>query len=429
MSQIIKNLRQDARRIFLAGVEAAAPEIVVNRVLGSRDLTSEIKGRIFLIAVGKAACPMVKEALRHVQGGSLHAAIAVTNYENETKIEGCEVLAAAHPVPDENGIAAAEKVVELLREAKEDDLVLALISGGGSALLPCPAEGMSLADKAAVNDLLLKSGFDINQCNLVRQQLSRLKGGGMARLAAPAQVLALILSDVPGDDLRVVASGPTSPAFATPDEARKLLRSRGLWESLPRAAQTYLEARNKEIQSAETFDHVENVLIGSNSLSVNAAIAEATDDFHVETLQGCLQGDVSEAAAQLMEIALAASPKDHPFAFICGGETTVVVRGDGLGGRNQELAIRFAALAEVSGLKGNWVFLSGGTDGRDGPTESAGGIVDSFSLERMRAGGIDIDDILNKNDSFRALEASGDSLVIGGTGTNVADLQVLLISP
>ena len=288
---------------------------------------------------------------------------------------------------------------------------------------------MSLSDKVTLNNLLLRSGFDINHCNLVRQQFSLLKGGGIARIAAPARVLALILSDVPGDDLRVVASGPTAPAIATPGEVKKILKLRGLWSSLPLAAHAHIKAKEKETQCADFFDHVENVLVGTNRLSVDAAIAHAKNDYHIESLEGYLEGDVTLAASKVMDIALTTTHKKRPLAFICGGETTVIVRGKGLGGRNQELALRFAMLAESSGLKGNWAFVSGGTDGRDGPTNSAGGLVDPSSLDRMRACGIDINDILKRNDSYRALEASNDLLIIGGTGTNVADLQVLLIAP
>ena len=429
MCNITQKLRSDARQFFIAGIEAAEPTKVVNDALKNRELATETKGRIFLVAFGKAACPMVKEALRHVPKDSLYAAIAVTNSENNTKIKGCDILVTGHPVPDKNGIVAAKKIIALLKKANENDLVLVLISGGGSALLPCPPKEMSLSDKVTLNNLLLRSGFDINHCNMVRQQFSLLKGGGLARLAAPARVLALILSDVPGDDLRVVASGPTAPAIATPREVKKILKLRGLWSSLPNAAKAHIRAKERETQSAEFFDHVENILVGTNRLSVNAAIAQARNDYRISSLEGYLEGDVTAAASKVMDIALKTAPKNRPVAFICGGETTVIVRGNGLGGRNQELALRFAILAESSRLKGNWVFVSGGTDGRDGPTNSAGGLVDRFSLDRMRARGIDINDVLKSNDSYRALEASNDLLIIGGTGTNVADLQVLLIAP
>ncbi len=289
--------------------------------------------------------------------------------------------------------------------------MLYLISGGGSALLPAPAEGISLQDKVAVSRLLLASGAGIEEMNLVRQQLSRVKGGGLARVAAPAFQRALILSDVVGDDLRAVASGPTVAPLGDREQARRAARARGIWDDLPEAVRRHLE---QDVAPVPVPD-VENRLIGSNAMSV--AAMEAACGGWVE--KSPLVGDVADAARRVWDEA-------RPGATLWGGETTVVLRGVGKGGRNQELALRVALLAEAKGVAGPWVFLSAGTDGRDGPTDAAGGLVDAGTLDRMRAAGVDPVTALEQNDSYTALAASGDLVVTGETGTNVADVQVLI---
>ncbi len=401
----IEAMRDRARRIFAAGVAAADPAAAVGRALAGRG-----DGWRQVIAVGKAARGMAAAALRVL--GPVPA-LVVTNYENAEPLDGAEVMAAGHPVPDAAGEAAARAVEDRLAGAASGDRVLMLISGGGSALLPAPAAGLTLVDKAEVNRLLLASGADITEMNLIRQQLSRLKGGGLLRAAAPARVTALILSDVVGDDLRVIASGPTVAPIGTADQARAALQARGLWEKLPEAVQRHLETAQPPAELPEA----ENVLVGSNAISV-AAMADAAPGARVAAEP--LEGDVTEAAAAIWDAATG------PGVWLFGGETTVVLRGEGLGGRNQELALRVALLAEERGIDGPWVFLSGGTDGRDGPTEAAGGIVDPGSLDRMRGAGVEPSDYLSRNDSNAALGASGDLLVTGATGTNVADLQVLI---
>ncbi len=409
-------LRREARRLFTAAVAAADPAPALATQLTARPLVPLRDGRYILIAVGKAACTMMAEALHHLPDGAAHDALAVTNYENARDIPGARVIAAGHPVPDANGARAAEAVIALLEGATAGDRVIALISGGGSALLPAPIPGVSLTDKAEVSRILLAEGFDITEMNLVRQHLSRLKGGGFVRLAAPAPVRAFILSDVIGDDLRVIASGPTASPVGTLAEARKLLVSRKVFDRLPLSVQGHLQKRN----AAEPEPvGAENVLICSNRQSLDAAAAASSVPATV--IDPPLTGDVADATARLLQKARSAAPGT---ALILGGETTVTLRGTGLGGRNQELALRFALGA--GDLTGDWVFLSGGTDGRDGPTEAAGGLVDPGSLSRMRAAGADPQALLADNDSHAALEASGDLLITGGTGTNVADVQIFL---
>lgn len=399
-------MRAQARQIFLKGVEAADPAHAVEAALKGRHFTDPR-----IIAVGKAARTMAEAAMKHVPAETV---IVVTNYENAKPLEGAEVRAAGHPVPDAEGARAALRVEEALSHAKGD--VIALISGGGSALLPAPVVGVSLEDKAEVNRLLLASGADIVTMNLVRQQLSRLKGGGLLRAAAPAKVTALLLSDVVSDDLRAIASGPTVSPIGTREEAAEVLQDLGLWEKLPHSVSAYL-ARPQADLGALPESEVE--LIGSNKISVAAMAHAAGPEAQVDKTP--LEGDVAEAAQLIVERALTGGAGTYLF----GGETTVKLVGDGMGGRNQELALRVAMLAEEAGFE-DYVFLSGGTDGRDGPTDAAGGLVDPGTLDRMRAVGLDPIEVVGRNDSYHGLQAAGDLLQIGATGTNVADLQVLI---
>ncbi len=415
------DLRAEASRLFQAALKAADPAGALRAAWAENPPEVPVKnGRYILVAVGKAAIPMAEEALRLLRPAPV-TALVVTNYENARPVAGATVMASGHPVPDENGEKAGLAVADLLSGATADDRVIALISGGGSALLPAPAPGLTLADKAAVNRLLLANGYEITEINLIRQQLSRLKGGGMLRLAAPARVNAFILSDVIGDDLRTIASGPTVAPLGSRADARRLLEQRGVWPQLPQAVRAHLGAPEAD---KAALPAARNLLIGSNRKSLEA-IEKAVEGMNATIISDRLTGDVGDAANAILQAAKAA-PQDAPQCLIFGGETTVTLRGKGLGGRNQELALRLA-LAAPGVLSRPWAFLSGGTDGRDGPTEAAGGLVDSGSAARMRAAGADPDALLADNDSNRALAASGDLLVVGATGTNVADVQIMLL--
>jgi glycerate 2-kinase len=474
---MIEAMRDEARRLFEVAVAAADPGRAVGRSLEAAPVAGE---RVWVVAVGKAARAMAEAAKRHLDpssaesgpiafrgaaassasegrasapegrdrrrvgdsgnlassetkygpiadlapsaadsgsiaaGGRVAGMIVVTNAENAETLDGAEVHVAGHPVPDEGGLRAAQAVEAMLARTAPGDVVLALISGGGSALLPAPVEGVSLADKAEANRLMLGAGLDITGMNSVRQHLSRLKGGGLAR-AAPARVVALILSDVIGDDLRVVASGPTVAPICTRTEARALLRDHDLWERMPEAVRAALARGGEDAPPPAA----ENRLIGSNRMSLDAVVAESG----AEVWSDRLTGDVG-AAADWLVARMRAAPAGRVLA-VCGGETTVILRGQGRGGRNQELALRVAAGME--GVARPWVFLSGGTDGRDGPTEAAGGLVDGGTLGRIAAAGGDWRALLADNDSNRALALAGDLLVTGGTGTNVADVQIVIL--
>lgn len=413
----MSDLRHLALSLFQTGCAAADPAEAVRRALIRTPLPPLRDGRHILIAFGKAAMTMMSEAQTHLPVGAKSRAIAITNPENARPLPGVETFAASHPLPDETGLAAAQAVMELLAETTENDHILCLISGGGSALLPAPRDGLSLADKIETNRLLLAHGFDIRETNLVRQHLSKLKGGGLAQLAAPSTLRSLIISDVIGDNPSTIASGPTAAPIGSAAEAIATLKSRGVWPLLPPAVRRVLT----ETRPAPILPPVTNTIIGSNSQSLES-IRSAAPDWSPEILSRALDGPVDQAAETLFQAARSAPV--GPKLLIWGGETTVKVTGNGLGGRNQELALRFAAKA--SALPRDWLFLSGGTDGRDGPTDAAGGITDPGTIGRIEKSG-DPAKFLAKNDSYHALKASGDLLITGPTGTNVADIQLFFL--
>lgn len=450
-NQSIKALRNSAFNIFQAGVAAADPYQAVKRCLmadGNQlqillddrgDTRTGNWAKIHLIAFGKAACPMIEAALDSIPAHYLSGqAIAVTNYENVKPVPGVNVIGAAHPLPDEAGLNAARLGAKTAQAAKEGELVLVLVSGGGSALLPYPVNSVTLQEKILTTDLLLASGATINQINCVRKHLSQLKGGGLTRMVAPADLHALILSDVIGDDLSAIASGPTVPDESTFSDAVDVLKHKDIWHKVPDSVRHYLEsgqqgkARETPKSNEPFFAKSSHTLIGSNSISVNALIQVARGQgFEAVLYSNNLCGEARAEAEKLVLSAKAqiSGAGKRPLALLAGGETTVTVKGDGRGGRNQELALAFAISAEEQGLPGNWVFLSGGTDGRDGPTDAAGGMVDSCTIQRLLAAGVNPIDKLDNNDSYTALKNSEDLLMTGATGTNVADLQILLIQP
>jgi len=400
-------MRDRALEIFKAGVAAADSYQAVDRALQAAPV--QCAGKLLVLAVGKAATRMAQASTAHVSDAEV---IVITNYENAKDVDYAKVFAAGHPVPDDGGAKAARHVITKLQALGQGDQVLALISGGGSALMPAPPEGISLQDKAEVNRLLLSCGAEIGEMNLIRQQISDLKGGGLLRIAAPAKVRALILSDVVGDDLRLIASGPTVAPVGTREQAVDLLKSYAVWEGLPASVRAHFSTPAPDLPP---LPQAENQLVGSNPISV-AAMKQVAGAATVHT--DPLTGDVAQAAEIVM--------KSGTGITLFGGETTVKLTGTGLGGRNQELALRVAMLAEQQGWGDDWVFLSGGTDGRDGPCDAAGGIVDGGTLKRMREAGVSPKDMLANNDSYHALQAAGDLLMTGATGTNVADLQVLI---
>jgi len=374
-------------------------------------------------------------AAEEALGPRLTAGLGVTKRGHGHPLRRCRLLEAGHPVPDEDGLRAAAEVERFVAGCAPGDWVLALLSGGGSALLPAPAGGISLAEKQAVTSLLLASGADIVEMNAVRKHLSRLKGGGLARAAAPARVATLVLSDVVGDPLDVIASGPTVPDPSTFADALAVVERRGLLERVPPGVRARLEAGARG-EIAETpkpgdplFARARTHLVATNRIALAAAARKARAlGYRPLLLTSTLTGEAREVAGVLAAVAREARRSGHPLAPPCcilsGGEPTVTLRGNGKGGRNQELAL--AAALAVAGLE-ETVILSAGTDGTDGPTDAAGALADGATALRARAAGLDPRRHLEANDAYPLFDALGDLVRTGPTQTNVMDVQLVLL--
>jgi len=421
-------------------VAAAEPYRLVRLELAHRGRQVEIAGtvqrggRVFVVAAGKAAVPMARAA-SDALGDRLSGGLAVST-AGEAALSRVRLCPAGHPVPDARGLAAAAEVEALAAGLGRDDLLLVLLSGGASALLPAPAEGLSLEDKAATTRLLLRSGATIQELNAVRKHLSRLKGGGLARAVFPARVVTLVLSDVVGDDLSTIASGPTVPDPTRFADALLVLRRRQVLDAVPAPVRARLE-RGARGEVAETpkpgdpvFRRTLTRVVGSNRLSLQAASAEARRlGWRPLVLTSRLEGEAREAAgvlvAVLRECVESGRPAALPVCLLAGGETTVTVRGDGQGGRNQELAV--AASQALAAFPAPAVVASLATDGVDGVSDAAGGVVDDTTAARAAAAGLaPADAFLAANDTRNFLGPVGDLILTGPTGTNVVDLVVLL---
>ena len=425
--------------IFKAALSAVDPYRVV---LDQKQAILETyeRGRstsFYVIAFGKAAHGMVR-AVTDSMAPMVSGGVAVTKYGHWVPMDcsgPIQVYEAGHPLPDENGQRATAEALKIARDLDERALLLCLISGGGSALLVAPAPGILLTEKQRTTEVLLKSGADIYELNAVRKHLSAVKGGRLAAIASPARVESLILSDVIDDRLDVIASGPTAPDETTYGEALGVIEKYGLVDEIPRKAYDLL-VRGAQGRLPETlkegdplFERVRITIVGSNRQAIEGAKkrceAKGLDALVVDN---AVRGEAREAGRRLARLALEVLKQrggsGRGLCMISGGETTVVVRGRGKGGRNMELAL--AATMEIEGVD-NITFLSGGTDGTDGPTDAAGAIADGHSIARGRAKGLDERACLLDNDAYRFLEASGDLFVTGPTGTNVMDIQLILV--
>ena len=405
-------LHDDALLIARRAIDAAMPDAAVRRALAAHRDFLNAPGRLILVAVGKAAWTMARAAWDEAvfDGGVIVTARGCAH----GPVGNAAIIEAGHPIPDEMSILGAETALERVRGLTEHDRVLFLLSGGGSALFEKPL--IAPDELARVTEHLLRSGADIVAINTIRKRLSAVKGGRFALACRPARVLSLVLSDVLGDPLDMIASGPAAPDTSTSREALALAGRYAL--PLSDAARACL-AR----ETPKALDNVESEIIGSVSL----LCASAADTARALGYEPLLLTDRLDCEAREAGAFLAAMAKTHAGrgrrAFILGGETVVHVRGRGLGGRNQELA-----LAAAGGLNGlNAALMSVGSDGRDGPTDAAGGCVDGASLERCRAAGVDIAAALADNDAYHALDRIGALIRTGPTGTNVGDLTVLLI--
>lgn len=439
----LAELRGDARKIFDAGLTAANPYDAVNRHVARKGDTLTVAGKpydldlyrnVYVVGSGKAAAKMalaVEELLRD----RISSGIVIVKHGHKLPLNLVEIVEAGHPLPDEAGVAGATRIVELLRRATKKDLVIFLLSGGGSALLPCPVDPLTLDDKIRTTQTLLNCGATIHEINAVRKHISKIKGGRLALLAYPATLVTLILSDVVGDSLDVIASGPTVPDSNTFADCLRVIERYELKEKITPRVHAFLEAGARgEIEETPKagdpiFQHVRNVIVGNNRMALEAARLKAEElGYNTLALSSCMEGEAKVAAvahtAVAKEILTTGNPVRRPACVLSGGETTVTVHGNGSGGRNQEFAL--AAAAEIDGVEGA-VILSGGTDGTDGPTDAAGGVVDGTTLQRGRDKGLDAADFLSRNDSHTFLSAVGNLLVTGPTFTNVMDLCLMLI--
>jgi glycerate 2-kinase len=442
---ILEKLRSDALSILHACLEAADPEKAVKRFVTLEGEDLVINGdfrvsvadpaRIFIVGAGKASAPMAK-ALEDVLGDRIKDGLVCVKYGHGLDLNKVKVREASHPVPDKAGEDAGREISALLQAAGPKDLVLACMSGGGSALLPGPPQGITLEGKQALTRTLLAVGANIHEINVVRKHLSLTKGGNLMRVSHPALVVNLMLSDVIGDDPGTIASGPFASDSSTFEEALAILDRYGLTDSAPPEVSRRLRAGAKgdipenPKPGDSIFGRVKNVLVGSNILSLNAGRQKAVElGYNALILSSSIEGDTGEAAglhcALAREVRSTGNPIAAPACLLSGGETTVVVRGQGLGGRNQEFAL--SVVREAARIRDS-LFLSAGTDGTDGPTDAAGAIADTDTLERAIRRGLNPEAFLENNDSYHFFEKLGNLVVTGPTRTNVMDVRIVLLA-
>jgi glycerate 2-kinase len=436
------SLRQDAREIFNAALTAADAAKAVSRHLKVDGEGIDIAGRLyslrsykrlFVIGAGKGSALMCR-ALVKLIGDWLYGGTIIAKYGYAVAMKKIAIIEAGHPIPDENGLRATEQIVRLLRQTTNEDLVINLISGGGSALLCSPADGISFHEKQEITRRLLSCGAPIGEINAIRKHISKVKGGRLARLAYPSTLISLILSDVVGDSISAIASGPTAPDPSTFSECQVILdRYKLRTEKAVSIARFIDKGSAGEIEETPKpgdpiFDNVMNVVVGNNRLAVSAAKERAERlGYSVKVIDKLAEGEATELAvahAAIVKKIYHSGAVRRPACVISGGEATVTLHGDGLGGRNQEFAL--ATALEIDGLDGV-VALIGGTDGSDGPTEAAGGIVDGGTVRRGETTGLVARDYLSRNDSYHYLKATDDLLVTGPTFTNVMDLRLFII--
>ncbi|NUO78466.1 glycerate kinase [candidate division KSB1 bacterium] len=443
-----KKLRQHAKEIFWAGVAAVDPAAAVQRAL-QRDgdlltVADEVLDlrdfrRVLVLGAGKASVAMAA-GVEACLGEMIDDGLVVTNCRDNATLSrncGIRVLEAGHPIPDLRGEHAAKQILQMAAASQHDDLIICLISGGGSALLPLPAGDLKLAEEQLVTNLLLSHGVTILEVNTVRKHLSRIKGGQLARAAHPARLVTLILSDVIGDPVDIIASGPTVPDPSTFADAERILVLYGIWQKLPKSVQEYItEGCNGYIPDTPkpddpVFERSHYSIVGCNADALSACEHYARSlGYHCMVLTNRVQGEARDIgrfyAALLHNVVNSEQPIRTPACILAGGETTVTVRNPGgKGGRNQELAL--SAALDIDGLD-NCVLLSAGTDGLDGPTEAAGAFADGWTVARARMHGMRfMSSFLRDNDSNAFFERLGDLFVTGPTGTNVMDLHIMLV--
>jgi len=438
----ISNNRSIAEQIFMAGVESVIPAGLITNVLilkdnilliGDLSFSLELIDNIYVIGAGKASAIMAAE-VEKILGKLVSGGHIAVKHGHSTKLKYIKVTEAGHPVPDLNSFKATEAILEIAGRAEKDDLVICLLSGGGSALLSDFPVGSSPEEMMALNDLLVNSGATIREINAVRKHLSIVKGGNLARRIFPATLVSLILSDVPGNPLDVIASGPTSPDPTTFQQAITVIEQFDLEESVPAELFKYLrDGAAGLIQETPkpddaAFSNTHNLLIGTNSIALEAAKLKALEfNINPVIIDDQLQGDVISVAEYIVQTALKFKDDPNevkPVCLLFGGETTVVMTGNGLGGRNQHLAMLCATLLQN---QPDITILSAGTDGTDGPTDATGAVVDSDTLSIAKSKNVDIQKYIDDFDSYRFFKKVGGQIITGPTMTNVMDIIVVIV--
>lgn len=438
------NLRKHADEIFKHVLSTLDSESLVKKKVSINGSTLLVDQReynlkdyehIYVIGGGKACAPMAK-TVEEILGDRLEEGIVVVKYDHSLPLKKISIIEASHPIPDTNGLEGTSEILRLLSRTGEKDLVICLISGGGSALLVQPHKEVTLPDIQTTSNELLACGATIDEINAVRKHLSIIKGGHLAHASYPSTLITLILSDVIGDPLDIIASGPTVPDESTFDGACKVIGRYSLEDKIPDSVCKLLkkgqngEARENPKQGDKVFANTQNVIIGSNKIALEAAKEKAADlGYNTIILSSMVQGESKEAAiffsAIAKEVCHTGTPLSKPACIIAGGETTVTIKGNGKGGRNQEFAL--SAAMEIEGYDGI-VILSAGTDGTDGPTDATGAIVDSNTCKDAREKFcLKSEDFLSKNDSYNFFNKTGEHIITGPTLTNVMDIMISLI--
>ncbi|MEA3417017.1 MAG: glycerate kinase [Thermodesulfobacteriota bacterium] len=443
-SDIIAKIRKDAEEIFYSGLRAVDPGAAVRRYcriegnhlfIGDKSCNLSRIKNIFVVGAGKATAPMAAE-IESLLGDRIAKGVINVKYGHTSKLGRIKLIEAGHPVPDKNGQQGAGSIIDLANNAGKDDLVLCLISGGGSALLPLPFPGLTLKDKQDAIKTLLSCGATIHEINAIRKHISMIKGGRLAQAAFPASLVSLILSDVVGDNLDVIASGPAVPDSSSFDDCMRIIDKYNIQKKLPKPVVKHIKdgISGRVPETPKTgdpaFNKTHNLIIGSNIEAILAAKKKSKSlGYNTIVLSSMIEGDTTQVAhvhsAIAREIIQTGNPIPSPACILSGGETTVTIKGKGLGGRNQEFAL--AAVMDIAGAE-NIVILSGGTDGTDGPTDAAGAIADTNTLSRAMTMRLNPDHFLANNDSYHFFQKLGDLLITGPTNTNVMDIRIILVT-
>jgi hydroxypyruvate reductase len=438
------NLRKHANQIFKHVLDTLDPEQLVKEKVSILNSTLIVEGReyglnnyenVYVVGGGKACAPMAK-AMEELLGDRLDNGIIVVKYNHGLPLKKVETVEASHPIPDENGKRGASDILRLLSGTGKKDLIICLISGGGSALLVQPHKEITLQDIQTTSAELLVCGATIDEINTVRKHLSSIKGGQLAKAAYPSTLITLILSDVVGDPMDIIASGPTVPDESTFEDAYSIIQKYSLEEKILNTVCEFLRSgKIGKIEETpkngnEIFNNTQNVIIGSNKIALEAAEKRAKDlGYNTIILSSLVEGESREVAkffaAIAKEVSRTGTPVPKPACIIAGGETTVTIRGKGKGGRNQEFAL--SAAIEIEGCEGI-VILSAGTDGTDGPTDATGAIVDFNTCKDARKKfRLSPEEFLSRNDSYNFFKKTGEHIITGPTMTNVMDIMVSLI--